>query len=64
MKYNVIIRQNKEKIFTELCTTVVKICVFILLCADPEVPGSIPGAALFSEQQWVWNWSSQPREDK
>jgi hypothetical protein len=25
------------------------------LFADPEFPGSIPGAARFSEQQWVWN---------
>jgi hypothetical protein len=25
------------------------------LTADPEVPGSIPGAPRFSEQQWVWN---------
>jgi hypothetical protein len=25
------------------------------LAADPEVPGSIPGATRFSEQQWVWN---------
>jgi hypothetical protein len=25
------------------------------LAADPEVPGSIPGAARFSEQLWVWN---------
>jgi hypothetical protein len=24
------------------------------LAADPEVPGSIPGAARFSEYQWVW----------
>jgi hypothetical protein len=23
--------------------------------ADAEVPGSIPGAARFSELQWVWN---------
>jgi hypothetical protein len=23
--------------------------------ADPEVPGSIPGATRFSEYQWVWN---------
>jgi hypothetical protein len=26
-----------------------------LPAADPEVPGSIPGAAKFSEYQWVWN---------
>jgi hypothetical protein len=25
------------------------------VAADPEVPGSIPGAARFSEYQWVWN---------
>jgi hypothetical protein len=25
------------------------------MAADPEVPGSIPGTARFSEQQWVWN---------
>jgi hypothetical protein len=25
------------------------------LAADSEVPGSIPGAAIFSEKQWVWN---------
>jgi hypothetical protein len=25
------------------------------LAADPEVPGSIPGAARFSEWQWIWN---------
>jgi hypothetical protein len=25
------------------------------LAADPEVPGSIPGTARFSEYQWVWN---------
>jgi hypothetical protein len=25
------------------------------LATDTEVPGSIPGAARFSEQQWVWN---------
>jgi hypothetical protein len=25
------------------------------LAADSEVPGSIPGAARFSEQQRVWN---------
>jgi hypothetical protein len=25
------------------------------LAADPEVPGSIPVAARFSEYQWVWN---------
>jgi photosystem II stability/assembly factor-like uncharacterized protein len=25
------------------------------LAADPEVPSSIPGAARFSELQWVWN---------
>jgi hypothetical protein len=24
------------------------------MAADPEVLGSIPGAARFSEQQWVW----------
>jgi hypothetical protein len=22
---------------------------------NTEVPGSIPGATIFSEQQWVWN---------
>jgi hypothetical protein len=26
-----------------------------LLAANPEVPGSIPGATRFSEWQWVWN---------
>jgi hypothetical protein len=26
-----------------------------LLAADPEVPGPIPGATKFSEEQWVWN---------
>jgi hypothetical protein len=26
-----------------------------VLAADPEVSGSIPGFARFSEQQWVWN---------
>jgi hypothetical protein len=25
------------------------------LAANPEAPGSIPGAARFSEEQWVWN---------
>jgi hypothetical protein len=25
------------------------------LVADPEVPGSIPGATRFSKYQWVWN---------
>jgi hypothetical protein len=25
------------------------------LPANPEVPGSIPSATRFSEQQWVWN---------
>jgi hypothetical protein len=25
------------------------------LAANPEVPGSIPSANKFSEQQWVWN---------
>jgi hypothetical protein len=25
------------------------------LAANPEVPGSIPGSARFSEYQWVWN---------
>jgi hypothetical protein len=25
------------------------------LAANPEVPGSIPGATRFSELQWVWN---------
>jgi hypothetical protein len=25
------------------------------LLANPEVPGSIPGATRFSEYQWVWN---------
>ena len=25
------------------------------LATDTEVPGSIPGATSFSEQQWVWN---------
>jgi hypothetical protein len=25
------------------------------LAADPDVPGSIPGATRFSERQWVWN---------
>jgi hypothetical protein len=25
------------------------------MAAVPEVPGSIPGATRFSEQQWVWN---------
>ena len=25
------------------------------LATDTEVPGSIPGATRFSEQQWVWN---------
>jgi hypothetical protein len=25
------------------------------MAADPEIPGSIPGAAIFSELQWVWN---------
>jgi hypothetical protein len=25
------------------------------LAADPEVPGSITGAAKFSEYQWAWN---------
>jgi hypothetical protein len=25
------------------------------LAANPEVPGSIPGVARFSEQLWVWN---------
>jgi hypothetical protein len=25
------------------------------LAADPEVPGSILGAARFPEWQWVWN---------
>jgi hypothetical protein len=25
------------------------------MAANPEVPGSIPGATRFSEQQWVWN---------
>jgi hypothetical protein len=27
----------------------------VLLAADPEFPGSIPGAARFSAQQLVWN---------
>jgi hypothetical protein len=27
------------------------------LAADPEVPGSIPGAVRSSEYQWVWNWA-------
>jgi hypothetical protein len=27
----------------------------VALTADPEVPSSIPGAARFSEYQWVWN---------
>jgi hypothetical protein len=26
------------------------------LATDPEVPGSIPGAARFSERWWVWCW--------
>jgi hypothetical protein len=26
-----------------------------ILAANPEVPGSIPGATRFLEQQWVWN---------
>jgi hypothetical protein len=26
-----------------------------VIVSDPEVPGSIPGAARFSEQQWDWN---------
>jgi hypothetical protein len=25
------------------------------LAANPEVPGSIPGATRFYVQQWVWN---------
>jgi hypothetical protein len=25
------------------------------LAANPEFPGSIPGATRFSEYQWVWN---------
>jgi hypothetical protein len=25
------------------------------LAANPEVPGSVPGAIRFSEQQWFWN---------
>jgi hypothetical protein len=25
------------------------------LAANPEVPGSIPGATRFSESQWAWN---------
>jgi hypothetical protein len=25
------------------------------IAANPEVPGSIPGATSFSECQWVWN---------
>jgi hypothetical protein len=25
-------------------------------------PGSIPGASRFSDKQWVWNGSTQPRE--
>jgi hypothetical protein len=29
-------------------------CV-IRLAADPEVPGSIPGAVRSSQYQWVWN---------
>jgi hypothetical protein len=32
------------------------------LATHPEVPGSIPGATRFSEKQWVWNGSTQPRE--
>jgi hypothetical protein len=27
----------------------------VFLATVTEVPGSIPGAARFSEQQWVWN---------
>jgi hypothetical protein len=27
----------------------------VFLAADPEVPGSIPGATRFSEYHWVWN---------
>jgi hypothetical protein len=26
-----------------------------LLATDTEVLGSIPGASIFSEKQWVWN---------
>jgi hypothetical protein len=25
------------------------------LAADPEIPGSIPCATRFFEQQWIWN---------
>jgi hypothetical protein len=25
------------------------------MAANPEVPGTIPGATTFSEYQWVWN---------
>jgi hypothetical protein len=27
----------------------------LFLAANPEVPGSISGAARFSELQWFWN---------
>jgi hypothetical protein len=30
-------------------------CLFVILTANPEVPGSILGATTFSEKEWVWN---------
>ena len=38
---------------TRLTASVVQWSEF--LATDTEVPGSIPGATRFSEQQWVWN---------
>jgi hypothetical protein len=37
---------NTSLIFTETS---------YFLAAKPEIPGSIPGAARFSEYQWFWN---------
>jgi hypothetical protein len=34
---------------------VIDLDVDVFLAANPEVPGSIPGATRFFEQQWVWN---------
>jgi hypothetical protein len=40
----------------DICWRLIVICCGSdFLAADPEVPGSVPGAASFSEYQWVWN---------